>query len=83
MDMRIQWLRCRATQRKYRNYWRAGANNLGDYVTKQNASTHYLTVRPTYFTTKSQLDLLSKKSRIKKNTNRGIKPQQGCARPVS
>ena len=41
MDMRLYWLRCRATQGKYRQYWISGATNLGDYVTKHHASIHH------------------------------------------
>ena len=27
MDMKLHWLRCRAAQRQFRHYWRAGSTN--------------------------------------------------------
>ena len=41
MDIRLLWLRYRATKGKFRHYWRAGATNLGDYVTKHHAVIHH------------------------------------------
>eukprot|EP00804_Cyclotella_cryptica_P023006 CCRYP_015004-RB/>CCRYP_015004-RB protein AED:0.49 eAED:0.49 QI:0/-1/0/1/-1/0/1/0/75 len=34
MDMRFHWLRYRINQKHFRPYWRTGATNLADYVTK-------------------------------------------------
>ena len=38
MDMCFHWLRCRANQRQFRTYWRAGPTNKGDYITKNHAA---------------------------------------------
>ena len=67
IDMPLRWLRCRATQEKLRHYWRVGETNLGDYVTKHHAETNHRTVRPIYLTSKNQLNLLRKKTKIKEN----------------
>ena len=67
MDMRLHWLRFRSAQGKFRHYWRAGATNLGDYVTKHHAEIYHRTVRPIYLTPQSQLYLLMKKTKIKEN----------------
>ena len=40
MDMRLYWLQCRVMQGKFRHYWRSGATNLGDYVTRHHAAIH-------------------------------------------
>ena len=37
MDMRLHWLRFRATQGQFCHYWRAGETNLEDYITKHHA----------------------------------------------
>eukprot|EP00804_Cyclotella_cryptica_P025153 CCRYP_013001-RF/>CCRYP_013001-RF protein AED:0.36 eAED:0.32 QI:0/-1/0/1/-1/0/1/0/447 len=50
MDMRFHWLRCRTNQKQFRTYWRAGATNLADYVTKHHAPIHHLTVQALYLT---------------------------------
>eukprot|EP00804_Cyclotella_cryptica_P018243 CCRYP_005972-RK/>CCRYP_005972-RK protein AED:0.51 eAED:0.38 QI:0/-1/0/1/-1/0/1/0/146 len=50
MDMRFHWLRCRTNQKQFRTYWRAGATNLADYVTKHHAPIHHRTVRALYLT---------------------------------
>ena len=50
MDMRFHWLRCRARQKQFRTYWRAGPTNNGDYVTKHHAPAHHRNVRPVYLT---------------------------------
>ena len=31
MDMRLHWLRCRANQGQFRNYWAPGPSNKADY----------------------------------------------------
>eukprot|EP00804_Cyclotella_cryptica_P016835 CCRYP_001812-RC/>CCRYP_001812-RC protein AED:0.73 eAED:0.43 QI:0/-1/0/1/-1/0/1/0/118 len=50
MDMRFHWLRCLTNQKQFRTYWRAGATNLADYVTKHHAPIHHRTVRALYLT---------------------------------
>ena len=67
MDMRLHWIRFRATKRKFCHYWRAGSKNLGDYVTKKHAAIHHQKIQPIYLTPKSQLDLLRMKAKIKEN----------------
>jgi hypothetical protein len=51
MDMRFHWLRCRINQKHFRPYWRAGATNLADYVTKHHPAIHHQAVRPPFLTT--------------------------------
>jgi hypothetical protein len=51
MDMRFHWLRCRVNQKHFRPYWRAGATNLADYVTKHHPAIHHQAVRPLFLTT--------------------------------
>jgi hypothetical protein len=41
MDMQFHWLRCREAQGQYRYYWRPGTQNLADYWTKHNPSSHH------------------------------------------
>ena len=50
MDMRFHWLRCRENQKQFRTYWRAGATNLADYVTKHHPAIHHQAVRHIYLT---------------------------------
>ena len=66
VDMRLHWIRCRATQGQFRHYWISGATNLGDCVTKNHAEIHHRTVRPIYLTPKIQLDLLRGKNQDKR-----------------
>eukprot|EP00804_Cyclotella_cryptica_P022275 CCRYP_018105-RA/>CCRYP_018105-RA protein AED:0.44 eAED:0.42 QI:0/-1/0/1/-1/1/1/0/194 len=51
MDMCFHWLRCRINQKHFRPYWRAGATNLADYVTKHHLAFHHQAVRPLFLTT--------------------------------
>eukprot|EP00804_Cyclotella_cryptica_P006269 CCRYP_010123-RA/>CCRYP_010123-RA protein AED:0.17 eAED:0.14 QI:0/0/0/1/1/1/4/0/941 len=51
MDMRFHWLRCCINQKHFRPYWRAGATNLADYVTKHHPAIHHQAVRPLFLTT--------------------------------
>jgi hypothetical protein len=44
MDMHFHWLRCHINQKKFQPYWRAGATNLADYVTKHHPAIHHQTV---------------------------------------
>jgi len=68
MDMRFHWLRCRARQKQFRTYWRAGPTNTGDYVTKHHAASHHRNVRPEYLTPKNRL--LRARARISKSVSR-------------
>ena len=43
IDMRLYWVRDRVNQNQFMIYWRPGANNVGDYVSK------HTTMRPNYF----------------------------------
>ena len=62
MDMRLHWLRYRATQGQFRHFWKPGATNLGDNPSKHHAAIHHRTIRPTFLAAKSQLDLLRKRA---------------------
>ena len=55
MDMRFHWLQCRINQKHFRPYWRAGATNLADYVTKHHPAIHHQAVRPLYLTVNQPL----------------------------
>ena len=68
MDMRFHWLRCRARQKQFRTYWRAGPTNKGDYVTKHHAATHHRNVRPKLLTPEHRLHKL--RSKISKIVSR-------------
>ena len=68
MNMRFFWLRCRARQKQFRTYWRAGPTNKGDYVTKHHASSHHRNVRADYLTPMKRIQLL--RSRINKTVAR-------------
>eukprot|EP00804_Cyclotella_cryptica_P019742 CCRYP_009654-RB/>CCRYP_009654-RB protein AED:0.62 eAED:0.31 QI:0/-1/0/1/-1/0/1/0/134 len=50
MDMRFHWLRCCINQKRFRPYWRAGATNLADYVTKHHPAIHHQAVWPLFLT---------------------------------
>eukprot|EP00804_Cyclotella_cryptica_P022383 CCRYP_015922-RB/>CCRYP_015922-RB protein AED:0.47 eAED:0.47 QI:0/-1/0/1/-1/0/1/0/161 len=62
MDMRFHWLRCRTNQKQFRTYWRAGATNLADYVTKHHAPIHHCTIRALYLTDPTKLAHLQTKN---------------------
>jgi len=67
MDMRFHWLRCRENQKQFRTYWRAGATNLADYVTKHHPAIHHQAVRHIYLTQPTKfLDLRHKAHNILK-----------------
>ena len=71
MDMRLHWLQCRATQVKFRHYWRSEGTDLGDYATKHHAAIHPLALRLIYLTPKRQLYML--RNRV---IPRGILPEE-------
>ena len=58
MDIRFHWLRCRANQRQFRTYWRAGPTNKGDYITKHHAASHHKNIRADYLTPTNRLEQL-------------------------
>jgi len=67
MDMHFHWLRCRENQKQFRTYWRAGATNLADYVTKHHPAIHQQAVRHIYLTQPMKfLDLQHKANNILK-----------------
>ena len=68
MDMRFHWLRCRARQKQFRTYWRAGPTNKGDYVTKHHLPPHHRNVRSDYLTPRIRLEQL--RNRISKSMSR-------------
>ncbi len=45
MDNRYHWLRCRFAQEQFRFYWDKGANNRGDYSTKNHPDIYHLSHR--------------------------------------
>ena len=69
MDMKFHWLRCREAQRQFRNYWRAGSTNRGDYVTKHHAAIHHRAICPQLFTPKRTLLLLWHKQKQNQGAN--------------
>ena len=48
-DMRFYWVRDRVKQNQFLIYWRPGANNVGDYVSKHHYPAHHQTMRPKVF----------------------------------
>ena len=48
MDMRLWWLRCRASQDQFRYYWDAGSKNWADYHTKHHPDTYHESHRTTH-----------------------------------
>ena len=49
IDMRFYWVRDRVKQNQFLIYWRPGANNAGDYVSKHHSPAHHQTMRPNFF----------------------------------
>ena len=49
IDMRFYWIRDRFNQNQLMIYWRPGANNVGDYVSKHHSPAHHQTMRPKCF----------------------------------
>jgi hypothetical protein len=48
MEMRYFWVTDQVTNKQILVSWHPGAENLGDYVTKQHNGKHHQTVRPLY-----------------------------------
>lgn len=48
IDMRFYWLRDRVEQGQFNIYWRPGATNLADYVSKHHPANHHRSVRSIY-----------------------------------
>ena len=61
MDMGFHWLRCCESQKKFRIYWRAGATNLANYVTKHHPTIHHQSLRSVYLTQPTKLHALRHK----------------------
>jgi hypothetical protein len=69
MDMRFHWLRCCENQKHFDIYWRAGATNLADYVTKHHPVIHHQSICSIYLTQPTKLlDLQHKLQDILKIT---------------
>ena len=49
IDMRFYWVIESVNQNQFMSYWRPGANNVGDYVSKHHPPAHYQTMRPKTF----------------------------------
>jgi hypothetical protein len=48
IDMRFYWLRDRVKQKQFQIYWKPGAVNLADYVSKHHSPAHHRRSRPIY-----------------------------------
>ena len=48
MDMQYYWLRDRAKQQQFHIHWKAGTQNLADYVTKHHSPSHHRKMRPVF-----------------------------------
>ena len=48
IDMRFYWLQDRVHQQQFNIYWKPGASNLADYVSKHHSPAHHKTCRPMY-----------------------------------
>ena len=48
IDMRFYWVRDRFNQNQFMIYWRPGANNVGDYVSKHHSPAHHQSMRPVF-----------------------------------
>ena len=46
IDMRFYWVIDRVNKNQFMIYWRQGANNVGDYVSKHHSPAHHQTMRP-------------------------------------
>ena len=49
IDMRSYWVRDRVKQNQFLIYWRPGANNVGEYVSKHHSPAHHQTMCPNVF----------------------------------
>ena len=49
IDMRFYWVRDRVKQNQFLIYWRPGANNYGDYVSKHHSPANHQTMCPKCF----------------------------------
>ena len=49
IDMRFYWVRYRVNQNQFLIYWRPGANNVGEYVSKHHPPDHHQTMRTKTF----------------------------------
>ena len=49
IDMKFYWVRDRFNQNQFMIYWRPGANNVGDYVSKHHSPAHHQTMHPKHF----------------------------------
>ena len=49
IDMRFYWVRDRVKQNQFLIYWRPGANNVGEYVSKHHSPAHHQTMSPKIF----------------------------------
>ena len=49
IDMRLYWVIDRVNQNQFLIYWRPGANNVGDYVSKHHSPAHHQTMSPNIF----------------------------------
>ena len=80
IDMRFYWVRDRVNQNQFLIYWRPGASNVGDYVSKHHSPAYHQTMRPIFFVNLVFQNLSS-------YTENGLQRlsiclQQGCDNPT-
>ena len=46
IDMRVYWVKDRASRKQFLIYWDRGDTNMGDYFTKHHPSWHCIKMRP-------------------------------------
>ena len=49
IDMIFYWVRDRVNQNQFMIYWRPGANNVGEYVSKHHSPAHRQSMRQNFF----------------------------------
>ena len=83
--MKLHWLRCRASQSQFLQYWAPGKTNRADYVTNHHATIHHRAIRLEFLTPKCQLDLLSKRkariqsaARVRQTDSRDCQTTRKC-----
>ena len=60
MDMRFWWLHNRETQRQFIYYWRPGTLNWADYWTKHHPSSHHVSMRREFLSSRRFLDVIKR-----------------------
>ena len=58
IDMRFHWIADRARQGQFHVYWLPGSENWADYVTKHHPPSHHQLMRPTFFQSHHQANVI-------------------------